>query len=187
METTLDLRTATLNTRIHLTTAHRVRSCPTSLHSHTPALLAAMDPQPSRVMAFTIIPATSPAPISIEAFTMKTWSIPHIWTWHGVIMLSKFHVLRIDMSIPLCPITEDRDLYLQIPGCAPPQPIMTLHTIGPAVSRRKSWMNSSSRGIGAVSSKLPGPVLLTDKEPSDLKTHQARRPPTIRVRSTMNR
>lgn len=138
METTLDLRTATLNTRIHLTTAHRVRSCPTSLHSHTPALLAATDLQPSRVMAFTIIPGTSPAPISIGAITMKTWSIPHIWTWHGVIMPSKFRVLRIDMSIPLCPITEDRDLYLQIPGCPPPQPIMTLHTIGPAVSRRRS-------------------------------------------------
>lgn len=138
METKLDLRTATLNTRIHLTTAHPVRSCPISLHSHTPALLAAMDLQPSRAMAFTIIPATSPVLISIEAITMKKWCIPHIWTWHRVIMPSKFRVLSIDMSIPLYPITEDRDLYLQIPGCPPPQPIMTLHTIGPAVSRRKS-------------------------------------------------
>lgn len=184
METTPDLRTATLNTRMHLTTARRVRSCPTSPHSHAPALLVAMDLQPSRETAFTRIPGISPAPLSIEAIIMKKCSIPLTWTWHGVIMPSNFRVRRTDMSIPLCPITEGRDLCLQIPGCPPPRPVMT---IGPAVSRHKSWMNSSSRGIGAVSSKLPGPVPLTDREPSDLKTPQARRPPIIRARSTMNR
>lgn len=188
MGPTLDLRIATLNTRMHLTTAPRVKSCPISLHSHTPALLAAMDLQPSLVLAFTIILGISQAPISTEAITMKKWSTLPIWTWHGVITPSKFNVLPTDTSILSCPITEVKNLYLQTPGCPPPHPSTTLHTIVPAVSRHKWWMNSSSRGIDAVSSNLPGPVLLTDREPSGLKTCcQARSRPTVRVRSTMSR
>lgn len=187
METTLDLRIATLYTHIRLTKARRARSCLISLHSYSPALLAAMDLQPFHVLVFTRIPGTSQAPISIEAIIMRKWSTPLIWTWHEVITPSKFHVLPTDMSIPLCPITEDRYLCFQIPGCPLPQPSMTHHTIAPVVSHHKSWMSSSSRGIGAVSSKFPGPVLLTGREPSEWKTFQARRRPTIGIRSTMNR
>lgn len=186
METTLDLMIATLNTRIHLTTARHARSCLISQQSYSPALLAAMDLQPSHVLVFTIIPGTSQALISIEVI-MKKWSTPLIWTWHGVITPSKVRVLQTDMSMPLCPITEDRHLCLPIPGCLPPLPSMTHHAIAPVVSHHKSSMSSSSRGIGAVSSKLPGPVLLTGREPSESKTRQARRRPTIRIRNTMNR
>lgn len=186
METTLELRIATLSTHIHLTTARRARNCLISLHSYSPALLAAMDLQPSHVLVFIIIPGTSQAPVSIEAIIMKK-STPLIWTWHGVITPSNFHVLPTDMSIPLCPITEDRYPCLQTLGCPLPQPSMTHHTVAPVVSHHKSWMSSSSRGIGAVSSKLPGPVLLTGREPSGLKTCQARRRSTIRIKSTMSR
>lgn len=138
LETMLDLRIAAPNTHICLTTARHARSYLISMHSGSPALLDAMDLQPSRVLVFTVISDTSQAPISIEAIVMKKWSTPLIWTWHGVIMPSKFHVLPTDMSILLCLIAEDRYLCLQIPGCPPPQSSMTHHPIAPVVSRHKS-------------------------------------------------
>lgn len=147
METMLDLRIATLNTRLHLTTARRVRTCSVicpnniSLHSRTPAQLAAMDLKPPHALAFTIIPGTSPAPVFLKPIIMKRWSIPLIWTWHGAITPSKLPVLPTDMSIgikmPLCPTTEHRGLYLQIQDSPPPQLSGTIHTTAPVVSHNK--------------------------------------------------
>lgn len=139
METTLELRIATLNTRIRLTAARRARSCLISLHFCSPALLAAMELQPSHVLVFTKRPGTSQVLISIEAIITRRWSTLPTWTWRGVITPSRFCVLPTDTSVPLCPVTEEhRHLCLQIPGCPPPQPSTTRCTIAPLVSRHKS-------------------------------------------------
>lgn len=147
METILALRIATLNTRLHLTTAHRVRRCPVirpnsiRLHSRTLAQLAVMDLKPTHELAFTIIPGTSPAPVFTEPITMKKWSTHLIWTCHRAITPSRLPVIPTDMSIGikmlLCPTREPSGLYLLISESPPPQLNGTVHSTTPVVSHNK--------------------------------------------------
>lgn len=146
MEAMLALRMGTPNTRLRLTTAPRVRSCPVnypnsiSLHSRALAQLAAMDLKRSHTVAFTTIPGTCPAPLFTRHITMK-WSTHLIRTCHGAITPSRLPVLPTDITIGiktlLCPTRGHRGLYLLISDSPPPQLNGTTHITAPVVSHGK--------------------------------------------------
>ena len=141
------LRIATLNTRFHLTTAHRVRSCPLihpnsiSLHSCTLAPGAAVALKASRALAFTITPGNSPAPGFLKPITLKKQPTDLNWTWHGAITPSGLPVLPTDMSITiktlLCSTREHRGLYLLISDSPPPRLSGSIRSTAPMAFQNK--------------------------------------------------
>lgn len=196
METVLPLRTATLNTHLHLTPAPCVRNClaihpnSISVHLFTLAQLAAMDLKSSHALVFITILRTSPARVFTNPITTRKWFTHLMWTW-GAIMPSRLPVLPTDTTIGierlLCPHRECRGTYLLILDFPPHQHNGTTHTTAPVASHDKWWMNSWSRGTGAVRLKHLGLVLLTGKEQSDWKTCQLGSRHATKVRSTTNR
>lgn len=146
----LALRTATLKTRFLLTIAPRVGNwpviCPNNFHLHScsPAQLAAMDLKLSCMLAFTVIPGSSPVLVFQKPITMKNWSTMR-WICHGAISPSKLLVPRIDMIIDIKTLqyltSEYRGLLLLILE-SPRQQIGTIHTATLMVSHDKQWTNS---------------------------------------------
>lgn len=145
METLLALKTATLNTRFHPTTAHHVRSfpviCQSNISLHSRPQLATMDLKASHALAFTIIPGTSPVPVFTKPIIMKKWSTHLIKTWLRAITPSRLPLLPADMSIgiktPLCLTREHRGLWFLKSDSPPPRLNGTIHTTAPVVSHNK--------------------------------------------------
>ena len=177
--------------------APRIRRCPVicpntiNLHSQAPVGVAALDLNLSHALPFTIIPGTSPARLFIKAITTK-WFTRLIQTWHGAITPHRLPVLPTDMRFgimthPLSPSRDNRGLYLLISDSPHPQFNGTTHITAPVVSHDKLWMNSSIRGIGAVSWNPPGPVLSTARERLEWSTCRCRSRHATRAKGTRNR
>lgn len=140
------LRTVTLNTRFHHTTAPPVRSfpviCPnsTSLLHHTVVPLWTVEFKPSHAPAFTTIKATRPAPL-ITILITTTLPTHLSQTQRRAITPSRLPVPPAGMSIGirtlLCLSREHRGLYLLISDSHRLQLSGTTHTTTTAASRDK--------------------------------------------------